>query len=96
MHTQALSIITDEGGRSQAVSISGTSAQSSVLNAEYALVTLTVAGFVRQGADPTATSDGTDIYLLDNITYRLNIKRGNKLAFKTAGASGVAYITQGA
>jgi hypothetical protein len=96
MHTQDLSIIVDEGGRSQAVSISSTSAQSAVINAEYAVVTLTTAAFVRQGLDPTALADGTDIYLLADVTYRLNVKRGNKLAFRTSGLSGTAYITPGA
>lgn len=96
MHTQDLSIIVDEGGRSQAIAISGTSAQSTAINAEYVIVTLTAAAFVRQGSNPTATSDGTDIYLLADVTYRLNITRGNKLAFKTAGAAGTAYITPGA
>jgi hypothetical protein len=96
MHTQDLSIITDDGGRSQAVAISSTSAQSTALDAEYAVVTLTTAGFVRQGANPTATSDGTDIFLLADVTYRLNIKRGNKLAIRTSGLTGTAYITPGA
>lgn len=96
MHSQDLSIIVDEGGRSQAVAISGTSAQSATINSDYVLVTLTAAGFVRQGSNPTATSDGTDIYLVDGVTYRLNVKRGNKLAFKTTSATGTAYITPGA
>lgn len=95
MFTQNLSIVVDEGGRSQAVAISGTSAQSAVINAEYVLVTLTAAAFVRQGSNPAATADGTDIYLLDNVSYRLNVKRGNRLAFRTAGTTGTAYITQG-
>lgn len=96
MHTQDLSIIVDEGGRSQAIAISGTSAQSTAINAEYVIVTLTAAAFVRQGSNPTATSDGTDIYLLADVTYRLNLTRGNKLAFKTTSATGTAYITPGA
>ena len=96
MHTQDLSIIVDDGGRSQALAISSTSAQSAVINSEYALVTLTKAAFLRQGSNPTATSDGTDIYLLADVTYRLNVMRGNKLAFKTASESGTAYITPGA
>lgn len=96
MHTQDLSIIVDTGARSQALAISSTSAQSAVINADYCLVTLTTSAFVRQGSNPTATSDGTDIFLLADVTYRLNIPRGVKLAFKTSSASGTAYITPGA
>ena len=95
MFTQDLSVVVDDGGRSQAVSISGTSAQSTAINAEVALVTLTTPAFVRQDSNPTATADGTDIYLLADVTYRLNLKRGNKLAFKTSGSTGTAYITPG-
>jgi hypothetical protein len=96
MFTQDLSIVVDEGGRSQALAISSTSAQSAVINTDYVLVTLTVAAFVRQGSNPTATSDGTDIFLLANVSYRLNVRKGNKLAIKTASETGTAYITQGA
>jgi hypothetical protein len=96
MFTQDLSIVVDEGGRSQALAISGTSAQSAVINCDYVLVTLTAAAFVRQGSNPTATADGTDTYLLADVTYRLNVKKGNKLAFRTGGATGTAYITEGA
>lgn len=95
MHAQELSIVIDDGGRSQALSISSTSAQSQVINADYVLVTLTTAAFVRQGSSPTATSDGTDIYLLADVSYRLNVKKGNRLAFKTVSATGTAYITPG-
>jgi hypothetical protein len=96
MEAREVSIVVDDGGRSAAVSISSTSAQSAAINADYVLVTLTTPAFVRQGADPTALSDGTDIYLLADLTYRLNVKRGNKLAFKTSSASGTAYVTPGA
>lgn len=95
MFTQDLSIVVDEGGRSQALTISSTSAQSATINSDYVLVTLTVAGFVRQGSNPTATADGTDIFLLADVTYRLNVKKGNKLALRTGGLAGTAYITPG-
>lgn len=95
MHAQDLSIIVDAGGRSQALAISSTSAQSAVINGNYVIVTLTTPAFVRQGTNPSATADGTDIYLLDNVTYRLNVQPGNKLAFRTASATGTAYITPG-
>lgn len=96
MHSQDLSIIVDEGARSQAIAISSTSAQTAVINSEYAIVTLTTAAFVRQGSNPTATNDGTDIYLQGGAAYRLNVKRGNKLAFRTASETGTAYVTPGA
>lgn len=95
MHAQDLSIVADTGGRSHSVAISATSARSNVINANYALVTLTVPGFMRQGVDPTATNDGTDIYLVSDITYRVNIAPGSQLAFRTAGLAGVAYVTPG-
>ena len=96
MFIQDISVVVDDGARSQAVSISGTSAQSTDIDAEVVLVTLTTPGFVRQGRNPTSTSDGTDIYLLADTTYRLNLKRGNKLAFNTTGGTGTAYLTPGA
>ena len=96
MFIQDISVVVDDGARSQAVSISGTSAQSTDIDAEVVLVTLTTPGFVRQGSNPTSTSDGTDIYLLADTTYRLNLKRGNKLAFNTTGGTGTAYLTPGA
>lgn len=96
MDLMQVSVVVDEGGKSQALAISGTSAQSSAINSNYALVTVTTACFARQGANPTATSDGTDIYLAPDTTYRVNVTKGNKLAFKTSGATGTAYITPGA
>lgn len=95
MHAQDLSIVVDSGGRSQALAISSTSAQSAAIASNYVIVTLTTAAFVRQGANPTAVADGTDIYLLADMTYRLNVQPGNKLAFRTASATGTAYITPG-
>jgi hypothetical protein len=96
MTTLDLSIVVDEGNRSQALAISSTSAQSAVINSDFAVVTLTTPAFVRQGANPTATADGTDIYLLAEVAYRLNVTRGNRLAFRTAGLTGTAHITPGA
>jgi hypothetical protein len=90
-----LSFIIDEGGRSQALAISGTSAQSAALVADSVLVTLSAPAFVRRGSDPTALASGVDTYLLGDVTYRVAINRGDKLAFITAGATGTAYITPG-
>jgi hypothetical protein len=96
MNVQEISIVVDEGARSQAVSISSTSAQSAVIKTEDVIATPTVDVFVRQGANPTALSDGTDILLLASTTYRLAVKPGNKLAFKTSSATGTVYLTPGA
>lgn len=96
MNVQEISIVVDEGARSQALAISSTSAQSAVIKGQAVLVTPTVDVFVRQGANPTAVSDGTDIFLLASASYRLAVTPGNKLAFKTASASGTVYLTPGA
>lgn len=95
MHVQEISFSLGDPGLSQAVSISGTSAQSAVINASEVVVTPTADCFVRQGTNPTATSDGTDLFLLGLTSYRLGIARGAKLAFKTTGATGSVYITPG-
>lgn len=96
MNNMETSVVVDDGGKSQALSISTTSAASAVINADYALVTLTTPAFVRQGDAPTAVSTGADIYLMDGVTYRLNVKRGNKLALIAVSGTGTAYITPGA
>lgn len=92
------------GGQSHSVAISSTSAQSNALGTAVAnpggldaVVTPSVDCFVRQGANPTALSDGTDQFLVAGNSYRLSgIVGGNKLAFKTTAASGTVYITPGA
>ena len=90
------SVGVDDGGNSQALAISSTSAKSNTINADTVLVTLTTAAFVRKGADPTAVNTGADIYLMADVSYRLQVKPGTKLAFITSSASGTAYITPGA
>lgn len=80
------------GGSCQAVSISGTSAQSAAITAALVHITPTVDVFVREGADPTALATGVDELLLAGITQSKRITSGNKLAFKTSGATGTVYI----
>ena len=90
------SIIALTGGQSEAIAISGTSAQCTAITAGSALVTSTVDCFFRQGANPTALSNGTDQLLLGGNTYRISgITSGYELAFITTGASGTVYITPG-
>jgi hypothetical protein len=89
-----MSLTIDSGGRSQSVAVSTTSAQSAAISAPNVVLTPTVSGFIRQGANPTAVSDGTDIFLLGNNTYRLGgFVPGNKLAFIAASGTGTLYIT---
>jgi hypothetical protein len=95
MDITQISIVVDDGGKSQAVAISTTSAQSTPIIDETALVTLTTSAFVRKGTNPTAVSTGADIYLMADVTYRLAVARGERLAFITTGGSGTAYITPG-
>jgi len=99
MDCRVISAAVDTGGLSQVVSISSTSAQSSALSTTggvAVLVTPTVDCFVRQGSNPTAVNNGTDMLLLGGNTYRLSgIVNGNKLAFITSGAVGSVYITPG-
>lgn len=87
------SLSADEGGRSQAVAISGTSAQSAPINAETCLVHSTVDTFFRMGSNPTAMVNGTDMFLPQATTFRLAVRPGERLAFRTAGATGTVYIT---
>lgn len=91
--TREASLLLDTGGLSQAVSISSTSAQSAAITGKWAVIHATVACFMRRGTDPTALSDGTDQYLPASVSYRVAINSGDKIAFKTASASGTVYIT---
>lgn len=81
------------GGESQSVSISTTSAQSTAITTNRVVVYATVECWFRQGSNPTALSTGVDQYLPAGVQMRLvDIKPGNKLAFKAA-SSGTVYIT---
>jgi hypothetical protein len=57
------------------------------------LVTPSVDCYVIQGANPTALSDGTDLKLLGNNTYRCRVTFGSKLAFITATGTGSVNLT---
>lgn len=85
------------GGQCQAVSISGTSAQSAAITTGSAVVTPTVDCFFRADSNPTALSNGTDHILLGGNQYRIfGITSGHKLAFITTGATGFVHIAPGA
>lgn len=91
-----LSTVVGTGGTSQAVSISGTSAQSTAIPGNMALVYSTADCFMRCGSNPTALSDGTDQFVPASTLLRVQLQGGGKLAFKTTGATGTVYITPGA
>lgn len=80
------------GGTCQSVSISGTSAQSAAITGTLVHITPTVDCFVREAANPTALSNGTDEFLVAYVTQSKSITSGNKLAFKTTAATGTVYI----
>lgn len=90
---QEVTITLDDGGKSQALSISSTSAQSAAITSGFCRIYATVDCFARQGSNPTAVSDGTDTFIPGGVWLRVNCARGNKLAFKTTAASGTVYIT---
>lgn len=85
------------GGTSSVVSVSPTSAQSAVIGPAgspvHVIVTPTVDCFVRTGANPTATNDGTDQFLLGGNMYRVLIQGGNRFAFRTASGTGSVFLT---
>lgn len=90
---QEVTIAVDEGAKSQALSISSTSAQSAAMPTGRCLLYSTADVFVRQGANPTALSDGTDQFIPAGVWLRANFARNAKLAFKTSSSSGTVYIT---
>lgn len=85
------------GGLAQKIAVSSTSAQSAALTTPTVVLHTDVDVYVRQGSNPTAVSDGTDIFVPSGAYVRLvGIQPGNKLAFKTASASGSVHLTPGA
>lgn len=92
------SFVATAGGTSQKVAIDAlaSAASSAITGSEpyvFVRVTVSVASYYRQGAAPTAVSDGTDEYLAADCTYRLKMTSGNKLAFIPLSGTGNAYIT---
>lgn len=90
---QEVTIAVDEGGKSQAISVSSTSAQSAAMPTGRCILYSTADVFTRQGTNPTALSDGTDQFIPAGVWLRANFARGAKLAFKTSSSSGTVYIT---
>lgn len=100
MYTQELSLQVNTGGASEALSISGTSAQSLPITAAlavtgdaYVVAYSTVDCFIRQGSNPTALNDGTDQFLPANLLVRLNVPNGMRIAAITSAVAGTLYLT---
>jgi hypothetical protein len=95
LQVSEVSIAMDFGGRSQVVSVSSSATQSNPINAANVVVTPTVPCFVRQGTNPTAVNDGTDIFLLAAQYRVIGVSPGNKLSFiaLSGGSTGSVYIT---
>lgn len=90
-----VSLAVPNAATTAAVSISGTSAQSSKLTGSDVVVMPTVDCFVIRGRDPTATT--SCLPLLANLHWRLTgIGPDEKLAFITSGGTGTAYVTDNA
>ena len=96
VETVQQSLNLDEGGRSETVSMSTTSAQSSVITSGHVVLSVDTACYIRQGSSPTAVSTGADQYILADTMYRVKVKSGNKIAFILGTGTGTAYITPGA
>ena len=81
------------GGQSQKVSISTSSAQSTAISCKSLVVCADTGCFIRQGANPTAVSDGTDQYIPAGAVLRFfNLAPGNKIAVIST-TTGNLYIT---
>lgn len=82
------------GGQSTSISVTTTSAQSAAIsNSKTVVLCGTVDCFIRQGANPTALSDGTDQFLPAYTPMRYaGFVSGNKIA-AIGLTSGTLYIT---
>jgi hypothetical protein len=93
LNTRDIDVVCDEGGRSQVVAASTTSAQTAnAITADYVMITVPATCFVRMGSNPTALINGTDLALAAG-TYRMAIKSGYKIAVILTTGTGNVYIT---
>lgn len=88
--TQASVIAT--GGTCQKVAVTTASGQSAAINGRLVHLSPTIDCYVREGADPTALSNGTDHFLFANATQPFRMGYGNKLAFISESGSGSVRI----
>lgn len=85
-------------GTSQKVAFTGTSAQSAALGASTSVVEVisTQNCHIKTGEDPTATADGTSMYLPANVMRRIAIVGGHKIAAIQDSSGGNLFITEAA
>ena len=93
-----ITLVPNEGAKSEIVVTSTTSAQSSALytsQAGYVNVLSTVDCFMRMGENPTALNTGADQFIPGGNLVRVGpIPPNFKLAFINATGAGQAYITK--
>lgn len=90
------------GGTSQSLALTTTPAQTAVLGGNTAVGSVnaiifasTVPCYIRGGANPTCTTDGTDCYIPGNLTpIRIDgLKTTDKLSVAAVTGTGTCYIT---
>ena len=93
-----ISFVPNEGGRSELVAVTTSSAQSAVLCSNtdgYVNLISTIDCFVRMGVNPTALSTGVDQFMPAGNLLRVGpVPEGFKLAFIAASGAGTVYITR--
>lgn len=98
MEARVIAMVATEGRASQQLAATtGATVVSTAMNCSSTLVTPLVGVFYRVNrpgaADPVALADGTDTYLLPNITVRIQHARGIKFGFLAKVGTGDVHIT---
>lgn len=89
----ALNLAASRGHR---IAVSTTSVQSPQITGSIAVVHTSVDCYIRQGYDPVAVADGTDLFVPAGAYVRLSgINTGNRLAI-IATAPGTVHLMPGA
>lgn len=85
-------------GASYTLTANATSAQSGLPSQGVTIVRLfsPVDCFIKFGANPTATTDGSSMYLPGGVVEYFEIRSDEKLAVIAVGATGTLYVTEGA
>lgn len=95
MHTFNVSIVADSGGKSERLQVGiNTSVQSARTYNYTVLISVDQTVFFRAGNNPVAVNDGSDIVLIANQAYRVQLGIGQKLSFIAASVAANVYITQ--
>lgn len=97
MQSIEIGLVPNEGNKSETVTTSATSAQSTVLYTDksgYVNIFSTLDAFMRSGVNPTAVNTGADQFIPAGNLIRVGpVPVNHKLAFITA-AAGTVYITK--